>query len=56
LRHRGRGYPSAEEAARAEFARLAREHVPEPLPADVLAELDRVLADAERDADRLALS
>jgi trimethylamine--corrinoid protein Co-methyltransferase len=56
LRHRGPGYPSAEEAARAEFARLAREHVPEPLPPDVLAALYRVLAAAERDAERLTLS
>jgi trimethylamine--corrinoid protein Co-methyltransferase len=53
LRRRGAGKDSAEEAARAEFTRLAREHDPEPLPADVLAELDRVLADAERDAERL---
>ena len=54
LRRRGAGFASAEEAARAEFARLAREHVPAPLPADVLAELDRILAEAERDAERLA--
>ncbi|HJW76003.1 MAG TPA: trimethylamine methyltransferase family protein [Thermoleophilia bacterium] len=40
-------------AARAEFARLAREHRPAPLPDDVLAALDRVLAAAERDAARL---
>ena len=53
LRRRGAGKASAEEAARAEFARLAREHEPAPLPADVLAELDRILADAERDAERL---
>jgi len=45
---------TAEEAARAEFARLAREHSPEPLPDDVLAELERVLQAAERDAARLA--
>ena len=54
LRHRGAGYGSVEEAARAEFARLAREHEPAPLPADVLAELDRILAEAEREAERLA--
>lgn len=56
LRNRGAGHASAEEAARAEFERLARDHVPEPLPPDVLAELDRVLAEAERDAGRLARS
>jgi hypothetical protein len=55
LRRRGAGSESAEEAARAEFARLAREHEPEPLPADVLAELERILAEAELDAERLAL-
>ena len=54
LRHRGAGYGSVEEAARAEFARLAREHEPAPLPADVLGELDRILAEAEREAERLA--
>jgi len=54
LRHRGAGYGSVEEAARAEFARLAREHEPAPLPADVLAELERILAEAEREAERLA--
>ena len=53
MRRRGAGSDSVEEAARAEFARLARDHEPEPLPADVLAELDRVLAEAERDAGRL---
>jgi len=41
-------------AARDEFARLAAEHHPEPLPDDVLAELDRILAEAEREAERLA--
>ena len=54
MRHRGAGYGSAEEAARAEFARLEREHEPEPLPADVLAELERILAEADSDAERLA--
>ncbi len=54
LRHRGPGYASVEEAARAEFTRLAREHQPSPLPADVLGELDRILAEAEREAERLA--
>ena len=54
LRHRGAGYGSAEEAARAEFARLEREHEPDQLPADVLAELERILAEADSDAERLA--
>jgi hypothetical protein len=35
-----------------QLARL--EHEPEPLPADVLGELDRILADTETDAERLA--
>ena len=52
-RRRGAGFASAEEAARAEFARLARDHRPAPLPADVLAELDRILQAAEHDAERL---
>ncbi len=52
LRHRGRGSESAEVAARAEFARLAREHEPAPLPADILAELDRILTEAEREAEK----
>jgi hypothetical protein len=55
MRHRGAGFGSAEEAARAEFARLEHEHEPEPLPADVLAELARILAEADGDAERLAL-
>ena len=50
----GGGYGSAEEAARTEFARLEREHHPEPLPADVLAELERILTEADSDAERLA--
>ncbi len=54
MRRRGAGSDSVEDAARAEFARLARDHEPDPLPADVLSELGRVLADAERDAERLA--
>jgi len=52
-RRRGAGFASAEDAARAEFARLARDHRPAPLPADVLAELDRILQAAEHDAERL---
>jgi trimethylamine--corrinoid protein Co-methyltransferase len=40
-------------AARAECARLAREHRPAPLPDDVLAALDRVLQQAEREAASL---
>jgi len=33
-------------AARSEYARLAREHEPEPMPDDVLAELDAIVAAA----------
>lgn len=41
-------------AALEEYRRLAREHVPAPLPGDVLAELDAILAVADREAARLA--
>jgi hypothetical protein len=44
---------AAAAAALAEFRRLEREHVPAPLPADVLAELDLILAGARRMAERL---
>jgi trimethylamine--corrinoid protein Co-methyltransferase len=45
---------AAAAAALAEFRRLEREHVPAPLAADVLAELDLILAGARRVAERLA--
>ncbi|MBM3147297.1 MAG: hypothetical protein FJ000_05315 [Actinobacteria bacterium] len=54
MRHRGAGHDSAEAAANAELARLEREHEPEQLPADVLAELKRIPAEADGDAERLA--
>jgi|GEM_PF-96920 len=41
-------------AAREEYARIEREHHPVPLPDDVLAELDRIMAAADRVADGLA--
>jgi trimethylamine--corrinoid protein Co-methyltransferase len=39
-------------AARSEYARLAREHEPEPISDDVLAELDAIVAAAERQLQR----
>ena len=47
-------HPQAAAAtALAEFRRLELEHVPPALPADVLAELDQILAAADRVAERL---
>jgi len=44
---------AARRAALDEYLRLEREHRPEPLPADVHAELDRIVAAADRHAHRL---
>jgi trimethylamine--corrinoid protein Co-methyltransferase len=41
-----------QEVALEEFKRLDGTHHPEPLPQDVLAELDRILDAAEREAER----
>jgi trimethylamine--corrinoid protein Co-methyltransferase len=41
------------EVALEEFKRLDETHHPQPLPGEVLAELDRVLAAAEREAERI---
>ncbi len=41
------------EIALAEFKRINETHNPEPLPNDKLAELDRILAAADREAERL---
>lgn len=41
------------EVALEEFKRLKATHHPKPLPEEVLTELDRILAAAEREADRL---
>jgi trimethylamine--corrinoid protein Co-methyltransferase len=41
------------EAAIREFKRIDESHHPEPLPDDVLRELDRILAAADREAERL---
>jgi trimethylamine--corrinoid protein Co-methyltransferase len=41
------------EVALEEFKRLNETHHPEPLPKEVLAELDRILATAEREAERM---
>jgi trimethylamine--corrinoid protein Co-methyltransferase len=42
------------EAAIGEFKRIDENHHPEPLPDDVLLELDRILAAADREAERLS--
>jgi trimethylamine--corrinoid protein Co-methyltransferase len=45
------GHPrDAQEVALEEFKRLNETHHPKPLPQEVLAELDRILAAAEREA------
>jgi trimethylamine--corrinoid protein Co-methyltransferase len=41
------------EVALEEFVRLKDTHHPRPLPAEVLSELDRILAAAEREAERI---
>jgi hypothetical protein len=41
------------EAALEEFKRLDEAHHPQPLPREALAELDRILAAAEREAGRI---
>jgi trimethylamine--corrinoid protein Co-methyltransferase len=41
------------EIALEEFNRINETHHPEPLPTEKLAELDRILAAAEREAERL---
>jgi len=41
------------EVAIEEFKRLSETHHPKPLPQEVLAELDRILAAAEREAERI---
>ena len=41
------------QAAIEEFKRISETHHPKPLPQDVLAELDRILAAAEREAGRV---
>jgi hypothetical protein len=41
------------EVALEEFKRLNDTHHPRPLPDQVLAELDRILAAAEREAERI---
>ena len=41
------------EVALEEFKRLEETHRPRPLPAEVLSELDRILAAAEREAERI---
>jgi trimethylamine--corrinoid protein Co-methyltransferase len=62
LRQRGsgEGWPSGagdwrepREVALEEFKRLSETHHPRPLPDQMLAELDRILAAAEREAERM---
>jgi trimethylamine--corrinoid protein Co-methyltransferase len=43
----------AQEVALEEFKRLNEMHHPKPLPGEVLAELDRILAAAEREAEQI---
>jgi trimethylamine--corrinoid protein Co-methyltransferase len=47
------GLEPARAAALAEFRRLAAEHHPEPLSADMQKELDAIVAAADREAERL---
>jgi trimethylamine--corrinoid protein Co-methyltransferase len=48
------GHPrDVQEIALEEFKRLHETHLPQPLPGEVLVELDRILAAAEREADQL---
>ena len=47
------GYQDPSEMALKEFARICETHRPEPLPSHVLTELDRILAAAEREAERV---
>ncbi len=42
------------EVALEEFKRLNETHRPKPLPDEVLIELDRILAAAEREVDKLS--
>jgi trimethylamine--corrinoid protein Co-methyltransferase len=46
---------AAQTAAKAEFLRLTLEHAPEPLPDDLLAELDAILASTDRQVRDLAV-
>jgi trimethylamine--corrinoid protein Co-methyltransferase len=49
-----RGNPrDPQEVALEEFKRLKETHHPKPLPVEVLAELDRILAAAEREAEQI---
>ena len=47
------GFLPPKEAAFEEFKRLEANHQPEPLPSESIAELDRILAAAEREAKKL---
>jgi len=49
----GGGTRDPRQVAVEEFNRIDRTHHPRPLPKEVLAELDRILAAAEREAERI---
>jgi trimethylamine--corrinoid protein Co-methyltransferase len=49
----GGGWRDPQEVALEEFKRISESHHPQPLPREVLAELDRILASAEREAERI---
>jgi len=48
------GFCDPQDVALEEFKRIAETHHPEPLADEVLAELDRILAAADREAEKLA--
>jgi len=47
------GFRDPREAAFEEFKRIAQTHHPEPLPREVLTELDRILTTADREAEKI---
>jgi trimethylamine--corrinoid protein Co-methyltransferase len=51
-KHRDGSPADPSELALNEFKRLAANHVPEPLPGEVLKELDRIVAAADREVER----
>jgi trimethylamine--corrinoid protein Co-methyltransferase len=55
LRQKGSdgAWPDPREVARAKFKRISESHYPQPLPREVVDEMDCILAAAEREAERL---
>lgn len=47
------GFRDPREAAFEEFKRIDQTHHPEPLPREVLTELDRILTTADREAEKI---